>query len=159
MITTTKAKPLVEQALAARSFRQDLIASNIANIDTPFYKARDVNFESALLEKARQMYGKVYGSNQDLQLAHTNKSHLDSKNMDLAKTHANHLSGIDFIKNPKGSVFLRDGHMARNDANTVDLDIETTEMSKNAVMINALTQALKKQGMIFKSVIEASKKV
>lgn len=159
MITTTKAKPLVEQALAARSFRQDLIASNIANIDTPFYKARDVDFESTLLEKARQMYGTGYEGDQKLKLAHTDKNHLGSKNIDLSKTHANHISGVDFIKNPKGSIFLRDGHMARNDANTVDLDIETTEMSKNAVMINALTQALKKQSMIFKSVIEASKKV
>ena len=45
VLTTTKAKPLMEEALNARALRQDLIAGNIANIDTPFYKARDVDFE------------------------------------------------------------------------------------------------------------------
>jgi len=32
-------------------------------------------------------------------------------------------------------------------------------MSKNALMIDAITQAMKKKSMIFKSVIEASGKV
>jgi len=49
--------------------------------------------------------------------------------------------------------------MARNDANTVDLDVETTEMSKNSVMFNALTAALKRNSTIFKSVLEASSKI
>ena len=48
--------------------------------------------------------------------------------------------------------------MARNDANTVDLDVETTEMGKNTVMINALDNAYKAQSNIFKSVIDASAK-
>jgi flagellar basal-body rod protein FlgB len=49
--------------------------------------------------------------------------------------------------------------MARNDGNSVDLDVETTEMSKNSVMFNALIQANKKDGNIFKSVIDASSKI
>ena len=49
--------------------------------------------------------------------------------------------------------------MARNDGNSVDLDVETTEMSKNSIMFSALVQAIKKDGQIFKSVIEASGKV
>lgn len=159
MITTTKAKPLVEKALSARSLRQDLIASNIANIDTPFYKSRDVRFEDMLLQKARQMYGDGYEGKNKLQLASTNKAHVNDKNLNLSQTHENHLLGANFLDNPNGSIYLRDGHTARNDANSVDLDIETTEMSKNTMMIKALTQALKKQGEIFKSVIEASKKL
>lgn len=141
---STKSKPLAEQALAARSLKQDIIASNIANIDTPFYKAKDVNFEDALIEKATQIHGKKEINTPKLKLAQTNKGHLASINSKSL--------GI-------GTIYLRDGHMARNDANTVDLDIETTELSKNAVMINALSKALKKQGAIFKSVLEASAKV
>jgi flagellar basal-body rod protein FlgB len=38
------------EALALRSERQRLIASNIANADTPGYVARDFNFASALRE-------------------------------------------------------------------------------------------------------------
>jgi len=41
---------------------------------------------------------------------------------------------------------------------TVDIDVESTEMSKNSVMFNALINAKKKDGAIFKSVIEASAK-
>ena len=37
------------QALALRSERQRLIASNIANADTPGYVARDINFSQTLL--------------------------------------------------------------------------------------------------------------
>ncbi len=48
--------------------------------------------------------------------------------------------------------------MARNDGNSVDIDVETTEMSKNSIMFNALVQANKKDKMIFMSVIDASQK-
>ena len=37
-----------ETALSLRSQRQELLASNIANADTPNYKARDIDFASAL---------------------------------------------------------------------------------------------------------------
>lgn len=39
------------EALGLRAFRQQLLASNIANADTPNYKARDIDFHAAL--KAR----------------------------------------------------------------------------------------------------------
>lgn len=139
---STKSKPLVEAALAGRNLRQQLISSNIANIDTPFYKSRDVEFETALVQKANEIYNRK--SSQILQLAQTNQAHLD---------------GIGLKNNQKGTIYLRDGHLQRNDANTVDLDVETTELSKNAIMVNALDQVLKKQGMIFKSVLDASAKV
>ncbi|OHC90606.1 MAG: flagellar basal-body rod protein FlgB, partial [Sideroxydans sp. RIFOXYD2_FULL_59_7] len=35
-------------ALNLRAARQELIASNIANADTPNYKAKDIDFSSAL---------------------------------------------------------------------------------------------------------------
>ena len=142
MFTTTKSKPLMEAALNARAMRQDMIASNIANIDTPFYKARDVDFESTLIQTAKKMYG------------------TDTINkLQMAQTNENHLNAYEEIDSSKYTLFLRDGHMARNDANTVDLDVETTEMSKNSVMFNALTAALKRNSTIFKSVLEASSKI
>jgi flagellar basal-body rod protein FlgB len=140
--TTTKAKPLMEEALNARAQRQDIISGNIANIDTPFYKARDIDFESALIEKTKDMY---------------NKS--DVKELKMAQTDEKHMSAYKSSDNAKSTIFLRDGHMARNDGNTVDLDVETTELSKNSVMFTALTAALKKNGQIFRSVLDASAKV
>lgn len=141
-IDTTKAKPLLEQALSGRNLRNQLISSNLANISTPFYKAKDVDFETALKEKAEEMYhGK---QDQTLQLAQTNEAHF---------------SRVDFPKSNFGTLYLRDGHMARNDANTVDLDVETSEMSKNAMMMSAIDAGLNKSGAIFKAVIEASSKI
>ena len=140
--TTTKAKPLMEAALTARAQRQDMISGNIANIDTPFYKARDIDFESALIEKTKQMYPKN-----------------DIKELEMAQTDGKHMGAYQRLDSSKSTIYLRDGHMARNDGNTVDLDIETTELSKNSVMFNALTAALKKNSQIFKSVLDASAKV
>lgn len=49
------------KALALRSQRLSLLASNIANASTPGYKARDIDFESALKEAtaARQQGGAI----------------------------------------------------------------------------------------------------
>ena len=51
-----QSKALVVAATEARVLRQNLIAGNIANIDTPFYKARDVDFETALAQQKREIY-------------------------------------------------------------------------------------------------------
>ncbi|MEA1982706.1 MAG: flagellar basal body rod protein FlgB, partial [Campylobacterota bacterium] len=124
-----------------RAARQDMIASNIANADTPNYKPRDISFENALAAKRAEIF-------QD-----------NTAQLKMAKTDDSHMA----FKNEKSSTlpttFFRDGHMARNDGNSVDIDVETTEMSKNSVMFNALVNAKKKDGLIFKSVIEASQKV
>ena len=141
-ISTSKSKQLVESALASRNLCQQLISSNIANIDTPFYKARDIAFEEALSEKTAEIYG--------------NKK---SQVLQLAQTDAAHLPRVDFPPSNMAKIFLRDGHMARNDGNTVDLDVETTEISKNALMITALDNAMKRDSANFKSVIEASGKI
>ncbi len=142
-IQTSKSKALLEEALNARALRQDLISGNIANIDTPFYKSKDIDFETALIQKTKEIYG---------------EGRLGNK-LEMAQTNATHLDGSTGFDSSKATLYLRDGHMARNDGNTVDLDVESSELSKNAVMFNALTSALQKSGMIFKSVIEASGKL
>ncbi len=138
----SKAHSLLAAGMSARSLRQEIIAGNIANIDTPFYKARGLDFETALMQKAKDVY-------QDD----------NSKDLKMARTDASHMRGISETNDKKATIYLRDGHTQRNDGNTVDLDIETTELSKNAIMYSALTAALKKDSMIFKSVLDASAKV
>ncbi len=139
----SKANQLLVQGLNARAIRQDLVAGNIANIDTPFYKSRDIDFETTLIEKTKEIYGE--GSK--------------TSKLEMAQTDGKHLNGDSGFDPSKATIYLRDGHMARNDANTVDLDVETSELGKNAIMFNALTSALQKDGLIFKSVIDASSKV
>ena len=140
-LSISRTHGLISNALDYRAARQDMISSNIANADTPFYRPRDIRFEDALANKAADLQKKPGDS---LSLAQTDSQHIPLHN-----------EKSDY----RPTTFFRDGHMARNDGNSVDLDVETTEMSKNSVMFNALIQANKKSGAIFKSVIEASQKV
>jgi flagellar basal-body rod protein FlgB len=131
---------LLGKAMDYRAIRQDMIASNIANVDTPNYKPRDIRFEEALANEKDKI---LNSSKPQLEMAQTDGAHFALKNEAISS---------------KPMTYFRDGHMARNDGNSVDLDVETTEMGKNSVMFNALVQANKKNKMIFRSVIEASQK-
>lgn len=135
------AHTLMAKALDYRALRQDLISSNIANVDTPFYRSKDVQFEDALVKERERL------------------NNVPSKKLQMAVTNPMHLTGEDNDFPPKAKIFFRDGHMVRNDGNTVDLDVETTEMAKNSIMYNALVAALKKNSLIFKSVIDSSSKI
>lgn len=74
----SKAFDLAYKALDYRALRQDMIASNIANVDTPFYRPKDLDFESVLAEKKAEIFENQ--SNKVLPLAHTNPRHLDFEN-------------------------------------------------------------------------------
>ena len=140
-IQISRTHGLISDALDYRAARQDMIASNIANADTPFYKPRDIRFEEALVAKKEALLQE------------------NSKQLAMAQTNAGHIAPQSETKSVKPTLYFRDGHMARNDGNSVDIDVETTEMSKNSIMFNALIQANKKEGMIFRSVIDASQKI
>jgi len=140
-IQISRTHDLIKDALDYRAMRQDMIASNIANADTPFYKPRDIRFEDVLAQKEAKILKK---DNNKLEMAITSPKHISAKEIDQ-----------DF----EPTIYFRDGQMARNDGNSVDIDVETTQMSKNSVMFNALIRANKKDTMIFRSVIEASQKV
>ena len=140
-LSISRTASLLTDALNYRAMRQDMIASNIANADTPNYKPRDVSFEQALIQKKAALLKD------------------DRNTLKMAQTDSSHLKPQVQTSSYKPTLFFRDGHMARNDGNSVDIDVETTEMSKNSIMFNALVSALKKDSMIYKSVIEASQKV
>jgi flagellar basal-body rod protein FlgB len=138
----SKSSQLLASAMDYRAARQDMIASNIANVDTPYYRPRDIRFEDALAAKEQEIFN-------------TNTSH----QLKMAQTDEKHLAPQNEKSSMKATLYFRDGHMARNDGNSVDLDVETTEMSKNSIMFNALVMENKKDKAIFTSVIDASSKV
>ena len=140
-VEISKTHSLLAEAMDYRAARQDMIASNIANADTPYYKPRDIRFEEALIAKKNELYKE------------------NSHQLKMAQTDSKHLTPQDEGSTLKPTLYFRDGHMARNDGNSVDLDVETTEMSKNSIMFNALVMANKKDSAIFTSVIDASAKV
>ncbi len=137
----SKVYDIVNKSLDYRSLRQDLIASNIANISTPFYRPQDVNFESYLSKEATRIFNNE-----------------TSKKLPLAITNEGHMPPFDLSDN-RATIFYRDGHLARNDGNSVDLDVETSELGKNSVMYNAIINANKKHKGIFSYALESSKNI
>ena len=114
-------------ALSLRSQRQELLASNIANADTPNYKARDIDFASALQNV----------------LARTTPS----ANA-LARTAPGHLPAAggtgDYL--PNGTPILyRSAAQASADNNTVDMDVERNQFADNALRYEAAVTMLNSQ--------------
>ncbi|PHR58501.1 MAG: flagellar basal body rod protein FlgB [Arcobacter sp.] len=140
-IQLSKAHDLMTKALDYRATRQDLIAGNIANEDTPFYRPRDISFAGSLQAEAKKIFNEP-------QVA----------TLELARTNGAHFKSAQKEGTGQAQLFYRDGHLARNDGNSVDLDVETTEMAKNTMMFQAITASLKKEAAIFKAVLQASER-
>jgi flagellar basal-body rod protein FlgB len=103
-----------EAALKLRSYRQELIASNLVNADTPGYKAKDIAFGDVLRQ---QMAG--VSKEAGLRLSITNSKHLS----------------VSTSSDP--SVQYRQAVQPALDGNTVDPDVERTEFAKNSFMTEA----------------------
>ena len=141
MFEISKVYGIVHKAMDYRSLRQDLIASNLANVATPFYRPQDIAFEEYLTKEANRIF-----------------KNEPKKTLPLAQTNTRHLPPIDYSKN-RPTIYWRDGHLARNDGNSVDLDVETSEMGKNSVMYNALVNASKKHKGIYAYAIDSGKNI
>ncbi|GIW07964.1 MAG: flagellar basal body rod protein FlgB [Dehalococcoidia bacterium] len=102
-------------ALGGLSQRQRAIAANIANVDTPFYQAVDVSFESALQQ--------ALGS---------------GATPALVTTHANHLGGSPGSLEAIATRTSAPGTARRNDGNTVDLDREMARLAETSLRYNAI---------------------
>lgn len=106
-----------QTALRLRAERQQVLASNIANADTPNYKARDIDFNSALKDALSR------GTSVPGVLAKTSPSHLN------ASVSAMTASGAQLLyrTNQQGNV----------DGNTVDMDAERNQFADNALRYEA----------------------
>ncbi|MGP1450457.1 MAG: flagellar basal body rod protein FlgB [Wolinella sp.] len=134
------ARDIAHKALDYRSLRQDMISSNIANVDTPMYRPRDISFEETLAAESQKLFS-----------AESNKK------LALGQTNSVHFPALEELDSSRGTIFFRDGHMARNDGNSVDLDVESSELGKNGVMYQGIIGSLKKHGSIFSYALESSK--
>lgn len=104
-----------QSALNLRAARQELIASNIANADTPNYKAKDIDFASALQNAIGEK----------------------SDRLPMAATANNHLTtgpGETVLGAP---IQYRAVVQPSADGNTVDMDIERAQFADNALRYEA----------------------
>jgi flagellar basal-body rod protein FlgB len=108
-----------ETALSLRAQRQELLASNIANADTPNYKARDIDFNSAL-QGALASKGAAASP-----LATTAQNHI-GRGLPSGNTLANG-TPVMYRGEVQGAV----------DGNTVDMDVERNQFADNALRYEA----------------------
>lgn len=99
----------MSKALNLHAHRQQMLAGNIANADTPGYKAVDINFSQALKD--------AVGSSRPVGLSTSAPGHLQPKGA-----------------NPYGAQTLyRQPAQPSIDGNTVDMDVERTQFIDNAI--------------------------
>jgi flagellar basal-body rod protein FlgB len=154
-----------ETALSLRSQRQQVLASNIANADTPEYKARDIDFAGALqaalgvkpppgplaLSSARHFTG--LGANGGAATSVPGGSGtygaygtapgvaaaMPTGEAPLAQTAARHLAPlVPPAIGPDGAPLLyRTPAQGAIDGNTVDMDVERNQFADNAIRYEA----------------------
>lgn len=101
-----------DKALLFRSARSAVLANNIANSDTPNYKARDISFESMMNESTHSQ----------LSMNVTNDKHLSQ---------ASGFSSVD-----SDALLYRTPSQPSLDGNTVDMQREQAEFAQNSLQFD-----------------------
>ncbi len=122
----------LEKSLNLRSIQHKALSSNIANMDTPSYKAVELD----VAEKMARNKGSAPG-------------------LPLVRTRAGHLP---FRSDRTDSVKLKAvrpmGYSLRGDGNTVDIDRTMGKLAENTLLYNATAQLISKK---FKGLINVIK--
>lgn len=103
-------------ALRIRSQRAELIANNLANADTPNFKARDVDFRAAL---AASGYGEPGGG------------------VSMSTTQGRHIGGASSAGGTDATLRYRQPLAPSLDGNTVEVQVEQASFAENAVRYQA----------------------
>ena len=110
-----------QQSLGLRAQRQEVLSSNIANADTPNYKARDFDFKTAM------------------ENAMGNRMSLPDTQLTL--TSARHIPG-QAVSPPNVDLQYRLPYQASLDGNTVDMDNERVRFADNTLHYQSSLQVL-----------------
>jgi flagellar basal-body rod protein FlgB len=113
-------------SLDAASKRNDLIANNIANVDTPDYKRKDLSFETEL----KSAFASVSGDTVDARV----------KNLNLSTMGQNTYTDYSELS-------------YRYDGNNVDIDTENAILAENQIKYQGLMELLNKDFAALKSVM------
>lgn len=102
-----------ESVLGLRAYRQQLIASNIANADTPGYKAVDIDFQEAL---------------------RISRSAANTSPLTLSTTASGHIPGQALSSATPYPLKYHTPSQQSADGNTVEMDVERAKFAENAIM-------------------------
>ncbi|NMC54092.1 MAG: flagellar basal body rod protein FlgB [Chloroflexi bacterium] len=118
-----------KMALDGLALRNQIISRNLANVDTPGYKAQSVDFESVI----RRAIDRETGLSMDAtQTGHIGKSSGSAASATLIRARA--------------------GGSTRADGNNVDVDNELIEMSETGIRYEAVSQQVSKKLLLLKSI-------
>lgn len=131
--------PAMEKALDSSVLRQKVIANNIANVDTPGYKALEVTFEDKLREAMKNPPGA------GIRLANTNPRHIQ-------------ITDTTSLENFQPDVTELKNFTLRNDGNSVDIDRETANLAKNELYYDAVMRALNDEFRWMRAIVTEGRK-
>ena len=103
-----------EKALGMRNERMTVLAKNIANAETPNYKARDIDFRAALTQASSSQEG-----------------------AQLRATQANHMTGFENQMGVETDIKFRQPSSLQENGNTVETHREHAEFMDNALKYQA----------------------
>ena len=106
---------LLTKAISFTNLRHNVIASNIANVDTPGYKAMDLKFE--------HLFKKAFKRGSATALSTAGRS-------------------LPEWKNSQPMLVLDTTQYSRLDGNTVNPDQQLAQLAENTIMYNSLVQLL-----------------
>ena len=107
------------RGMTAASIRQETVANNIANVNTPNFRKKNVEFENLL---AREIYGEQPKKGK----------------LQMVQTHNNHLPYTPRSIHATPTLVEDESTIMRGDDNNVDVDIEMATLAKNQIYYNAL---------------------
>ncbi len=124
---STRSIDIMQRAMSASSLRSQLINNNIANATTPNYKRQDVTFQ-AELERAVRSEKEAPG----VQMTLTDEKHIP-------------VMRVKDYKDVKAKKITEFNSYQNNDGNSVDIDNEMMESSKNTLYYTALAARTAKE--------------
>lgn len=134
------------KALVLRAERQRIIASNIANADTPGYVARDLNFKEALTQMTQTSGSELSGVGRPSMSRATSTS-THPKHIALTGTSTSQMSGASSLAYAIQSQPSVDG-------NSVDMDRERANFVDNSVRYESTLRFINGQSKTILSAIQ-----
>ncbi len=126
---------ILEKARNLRSIRHNVLSANVANMDTPHYKAFEVHVEEALQEQDK-----------------------DPQRLPMAQTHSNHMP---LRQSGREDLIIQSntppGLSLRADGNTVDIDATMGKMAENTIKFKTAAQLIAKKFRGLRQVIQGGK--
>ncbi len=129
---------LLEASLKTTSLRHKVISDNIANVNTPNYKSKQVAFEEQLITAISRSNNQY-----SLSLTTTNQNHISS-------------STTQDVLNPM--LQMNSTTTLRKDGNNVDIDAEMANLAKNSIKYQAVAQQISRYFTQLKSAIDEGRK-